>query len=74
MAIEYNESPYEQLFLCASDAAFTDNVATRYSTEGYYFQLFGGPIDWRSAKQKIVTTSTIEAELYALSHTAQQLY
>jgi hypothetical protein len=37
MAIKYNESPYEQLFLCASNATFIDNIATQYSTEGYYF-------------------------------------
>ena len=74
MAIEYNDLSYDPLFLCASDAAFADNIETRRSTEGYYFQLFGGPIDWRSTKQKTVTTSTTEAELYALSHTAGQLY
>lgn len=74
MAIEYNNLSYDPLFLCASDAAFADNSETRRSTEGYYFQLFGGPIDWRSTKQKTVTTSTTEAELYALSHTAGQLY
>jgi len=33
--------------------------------------LFGGPIDWRAAKQKTVTTSTTEAELLALSHTTK---
>jgi len=74
MAIEYNDLSYDLLFLCTSDTAFADNIETRRSTEGYYFQLFGGPIDWRSTKQKTVTTSTTEAELYTLSHTAGQLY
>ena len=36
--------------------------------------LFGGAIDWRSVKQKTVTTSTTEAELLSLSHCAGQLY
>jgi hypothetical protein len=74
MAIEYNNLLYNPLFLCTSNAAFADNSETRRSTEGYYFQLFGGSIDWHSTKQKTVTTSTTEAELYALSHTAGQLY
>jgi hypothetical protein len=40
----------------------------RKSTEGYLIQLFGGAIDWHSAKQKTVTTSGTEAELLALTH------
>ena len=58
------------MFQCSSDAAFADN-ADRKSTEGCLFMLFGGPIDWRAAKQKTVTTSTTEAELLALSHTTK---
>ena len=49
-------------------------MQTRQSTEGYLFQLFGGPIDWRSTKQKTVTTSSTEAELLALTHAAKELY
>ena len=59
--------------VCASDAAFADDLATRYSTEGYLFKLFNGPIDWRSTKQKTVTTSSTEAELLALSHAAKDV-
>ena len=61
-------------FEAASDASYADDVATRRSTEGYVFFLFGGPVDWRCTKQKTVTTSTTEAELLALSHTAKVLY
>src|SRR5438067_2312835 len=57
-AIEYSATSDNQVFTCASDAAFADDPATRRSTEGYIFQLFGGAIDWRSVKQKTVTTST----------------
>jgi hypothetical protein len=61
------------LFISSSDASFADDTTTRKSTEGYLFQLFGGPIDWRCTKQKTVTTSTTEAELTALSHAAKEL-
>ena len=61
-------------FEAASDASYADDVTTRRSTEGYVFFLFGGPVDWRCTKQKTVTTSTTEAELLALSHTAKILY
>jgi hypothetical protein len=35
-------------------------------------KLFGGAIMWQSSKQKSVTTSTTEAELLSLSHTARE--
>ena len=35
-------------------------------------KLFKGPIMWQSSKQKTVTTSTTEAELLSLSHTAKE--
>ena len=56
------------IFAAASDVAYADNPITRRSTKGSIFQLFGGTIDWQSKKQAIVTTSTTEAELLALSH------
>ena len=59
--------------VCASDAAFADDLATRYSTEGYLFKLFNGPIDQRSTKQKTVITSSTETELLALSHTTKNI-
>ena len=68
LALEYSRDA--NTFLCASDAAFADNI-DRKSTEGFLFKLFGGPIDWRACKQKTITTSTTEAELLALSHTTK---
>lgn len=53
-------------FQAYSDAAFADNV-DRKSSDGYLFMLYGGPIDWKAAKQATVTTSSTEAELLALS-------
>jgi hypothetical protein len=75
LAIKYSAAAVadgQQVFLCASDAAFADDTPTRRSSEGYLFQLFGGPIDWRSTKQKTVTTSSTEAELLSLSHAAKE--
>ena len=39
-----------QLFICASDALFTDNSINRKSSQGYIIKLFGGPIAWRANK------------------------
>jgi hypothetical protein len=55
-----------------SDAAFADNI-DRKSSDGYLFMLYGGPVDWKAAKQATVTTSSTEAELLALSATAKDL-
>jgi hypothetical protein len=79
LAIQYgydrpNDSGLDPEFRCSTDAAFADDIPTRKSTEGYLFKLFGGPIDWRSTKQKQVTTSSTEAELMALSHASTELY
>jgi hypothetical protein len=72
LAIEYSASG-DQPIVCASDAAFADDPATRYSTEGYLLKLFNGPVDWRSTKQRTVTTSSTEAELLALSHASKDV-
>jgi hypothetical protein len=76
LAIEYNADSIlnEPEFRCSTDAAFGDNVDNRKSTEGYIFKLFGGPIDWKSTKQKLVTRSSTEAELVALSHASTEIY
>jgi hypothetical protein len=50
LAIEYSVLIDQSAAVCAGDAAFADNPVTRYSTEGYLFKLFNGPIDWRSIK------------------------
>lgn len=55
------------VFIASSDASFADDIDTRQSTHGYCFKLFNGLIDWKSSKQKTVTTSSTEAELLALS-------
>jgi hypothetical protein len=64
----------KEVLRIASDAAYGDDKRTRRSTQGYVVSLFGGPIDWKSNKQRIVTTSTTEAELMALTFAAKELY
>ncbi|KAJ6788052.1 hypothetical protein PWT90_11244 [Aphanocladium album] len=56
-----------------SDAAFSDNLDDRKSTQGYALKLFGGVVFYRSGKQNTVTTSSTEAELLALSQAAKEL-
>jgi hypothetical protein len=63
----------EPVFKAASDAAYADDRKTRKSSEGFIFSLYGGPIDWRATKQKVVTTSTTEAELVSAAHAAKEL-
>jgi hypothetical protein len=75
LAIEFSppENSGSDAALCDSDASFGDN-ADRTSSEAYIFSLYGGPVDWRAAKQRLVTTSTTEAELRAATEAAKKLY
>jgi hypothetical protein len=43
------------------------------STSTYVYQLFGGPISWKSQKQSVVTTSTTEAEYIDLSNASREV-
>ena len=56
----------------ASDASFADNSIDRKSSQAYAMKLFGGMIGWRANKQEMVTTSTMEAELLALSQAVKE--
>ena len=71
-SIEYSGHYGGEIFLCSSDASFADDSETRKSSDGYLFQLFGGPIDWKASKQRTVTTSSTEAELLSLSTAAKE--
>ena len=66
------ETGDDEVLQLSSDASFADDPETRKSTQGYLMKLFSGPIMWQSSKQKTVTTSTTEAELLSLSHTARE--
>lgn len=54
-----------------SDASFAD-CTDRRSTSGYLFKLAGGTISHRSAKQRLITTSTTEAEYVAMATAAKE--
>ena len=46
-----------------SDSDFAGYVDSRKSTSGYIFILATGAISWRSVKQTLTATSTMEVEL-----------
>ncbi|KAL0404178.1 UNVERIFIED_CONTAM: Secreted RxLR effector protein [Sesamum radiatum] len=45
-----------------SDSNFVGCVDSRKSTSGYIFMIASGTVSWRSAKQTLIATSTMEAE------------
>ena len=47
------------------DSDWAENRDNSHSTTGYIFYMAGGPIVWKSVKQRIVATSTCEAEYMA---------
>ena len=55
-----------------SDSDFAGCVDFRKSTSGYIFMMANGAISLRSAKQSLVSTSTMEAELISLFEVASQ--
>ncbi len=55
-----------------TDSDWAGDVNDRKSTSGYMFLLSGGPISWRSQKQKCVALSTAEAEYIAMANAAQE--
>lgn len=74
LAIQFNglSDQSKSIFLASSDASFADDPDTRYSSQGYVFTLFDGPIDWKANKQKTVTLSSTEAELLTMSTTGKE--
>ena len=49
------------------DADFAADLDTRRSHTGHVIMMNGGPISWKSVKQKSVSLSTAESEWYAAS-------
>lgn len=54
------------------DADWGSDKADRKSYTGYIFKLSGGPISWKSSKQKTVALSSTEAEYMALSDASKE--
>ena len=48
-----------------SDSDYNKCLDTNRSTSGYVFMLAGGAISWKSAKQSLIASSTMEAEYIA---------
>ncbi|CAL9133499.1 unnamed protein product [Musa textilis] len=55
-----------------SDADFANCLNSRKSTSGSIFMLTGGAISWKSAKQSLIASSTIEAEFVACFEATNQ--
>ncbi|RVW75930.1 Retrovirus-related Pol polyprotein from transposon TNT 1-94 [Vitis vinifera] len=55
-----------------SDSDFARCQDSRRSTSGYIYLLAGGAISWRSAKQTLVTSSTMEVEFVACYEASNQ--
>lgn len=55
------------------DADYAGCTETRRSTSGYVFQLGAVSISWRSERQRIVATSTTEAEFIAAAEAVKEL-
>jgi hypothetical protein len=73
MAIEFGLVMEDsEVVKISSNALYTDH-SDRKSSASYICQIFGGPVDWKATKQRIVTTSTIEAELLGLSNAGKAL-
>jgi hypothetical protein len=74
LAIQYGGGHHkpEDSLVIAGDASYANDPDTRKSTFGYIMFLFGGAINWKSAKQDTITTSSTEAELLALTTTGKE--
>jgi hypothetical protein len=72
LGIQYSGEHQEVNLMIASDASFADDIETRRSAQGYTISLFGGLIIWKATRQATVTTSTTEAELLGVEHTAKE--
>ena len=55
------------------DADFAADLDTRRSHTGYIIMLNGGPVSWKSCKQKSVSISTAESEWYAASEAGKEV-
>ena len=54
------------------DTNYAEDSHNQKSTSGYTFMLAGGPITWKSKKQKSVALSTTEAEYYVVGAACQE--
>jgi hypothetical protein len=58
-----------------TDSDYAGCLDSRKSTFGYVFLLAGGAVSWKSGKQSVIATSTMEAEFVAcFEATSQSLW
>ena len=69
--LTYRKSDQLQL-IGYTDSDFAGCIDSRKSTSGYVFLMAGGAISWKSVKQTLVTSSTMEAEFIACYETSNQ--
>jgi hypothetical protein len=63
-----------QVDVCAfSDADWANDKGDRKSISGWVAKLNGDPVSWSSKKQRVVSISTCEAELYAEAAAIQEV-
>ncbi|XP_043705466.1 secreted RxLR effector protein 161-like [Telopea speciosissima] len=55
-----------------SDSGFSGCIDDMKSTSGYVFLMGGGAVSWKSVKQRIITSSTMQVEFVALFEATKQ--
>ena len=55
-----------------TDSDFAGCIDSRRSTSGYVFMMAGGAISWKSVKQTLIASSTMEAEFIACYEASNQ--
>ena len=55
-----------------SNVDFTGCVDSHKSTSGYIFIMAGGAVSWRSVKQTLISTSTMEVEFFSCYEATSQ--
>ncbi|KAH9697754.1 Integrase catalytic domain-containing protein [Citrus sinensis] len=69
--LTYQQSDYLNI-VGYSDADFAGCLEDKKSTSGYIFMMAGGAISWKSAKQTLIASSTMEAEYVACFEAIRQ--
>ena len=69
----YDQQYYHNILIAASDSTWGTDPITRRSQGGIVISFNGGPVNFSSKLQKVVSLSSTEAELYSCSNCAKAL-